>query len=136
MADLFSMFNEADALESKLSVPQAVLPVQFYGARRGTSEIEPMRRLMVAMLVDAVRCFQTKFDRRQPGRRQEFAEVQSWIFSDADDGPFSFRGLCEALEIDHQAVRRGLVRWAAERRSGGKPPMIRRKVTPVRRISA
>jgi hypothetical protein len=136
MANLISIVNETDVLEGEFSQLQAVLPLQFYGARRGTSEIEPLRRLMVAMLVDAVRCFQTKFQRRKPGMRQEFAEVRSWILSDEDDGPFSFRTVCDALEINAEAVRKGLVRWAAKRLVGGKPPMIRRTTVPARRISA
>ena len=136
MANSISIVNETDTLEGEFSQLQAVLPLQFYGARRGTSEVEPLRHLMVAMLVDAVRCFQAKFERRKPGMRQEFAEVRSWIFSDEDDGPFSFRTVCDALEIDAEAIREGLIRWAAKRLSGGKPPMIRRTTIPARRISA
>jgi hypothetical protein len=135
MADMLSIVNGADPMEGEFSESQAVLPLQFYGARRGTSEIEPVRRLMIAMLVDAVRCFQTKFERRQPGRRQEFAEVRSWIFYDVDDGPFSFRAVCDALEIDPEAVRKGLTRWAAERLAGAKPRMIRRPSLTAGRIS-
>jgi hypothetical protein len=69
MTNVISIVNETNPLEGEFSQLQAVLPLQFYGARRGTSEVEPLRRLMVAMLVDAVRCFQTKFERRQPGMR-------------------------------------------------------------------
>jgi hypothetical protein len=136
MTNVISIVNETNPLEGEFSQLQAVLPLQFYGARRGTSEVEPLWRLMVAMLVDAVRCFQTKFERRQPGMRQEFAEVRSWIFSDEDDGPFSFRAICDALEVDAETLRKGLVRWAAKRLSGGKPPMIRRTTLPAKRISA
>jgi hypothetical protein len=136
MANVRSIVNQADPMEAEFSEPQAVLPLQFYGARRGTSEVEPLRRLMVAMLVDAVRCFQTKFETRQSARRQEFAEVRSWIFSDADDGPFSLRAVCDALEIDPKAIRNGLARWEEERLAGQKPRMIRRPALQSRRISA
>lgn len=139
MADILSIIDRADStdlLEAEFSAPQAILPLQFYGVRRGTSELEPLRRLMVAMLADAVRCFQTKFDRRQPGKRQEFAEVQCWLFSDGGDGPFSFMAVCDALEIDPEIVRQGLLRWAAERLSGRKPRMIRRSSLSAKRISA
>jgi hypothetical protein len=76
MADVLSMVSR-EPTESDFSELQGILPEQFYGARRGTSEVEPLRRLMIAMLVDAVRCFETKFDARQPATRQEFAEVRS-----------------------------------------------------------
>src|ERR1700746_2222685 len=115
MDHIRSIVNEAYPTSGEFSEPQAILPLQFYGARRGSSEVEPLRRLMVAMLVDTVRCFQTKFEKRQPGVRQEFAEVRSWIFSDEDDGPFSFRTVCDALEINAEAVRKGPARRASHR---------------------
>ena len=122
-------------MEGKFSPSQAVLPLQFYGPRRGTLESDPRRRLMSAMLIDAVRSYQAKFKKHQSGRRQEFAEVQSWLFSCRDDGPFSFRAVCDELEIDPEAVRQGLTRWAAEKVAGRKPPMIQRPSLPAKRIS-
>jgi hypothetical protein len=134
MAEMPATVNPTEQLNNELSMAEAVLPLQFYGARRGAASIEPLRRLMVAMLVDAVRCFQTKFDARQQAKRQEFAEVQSWIFSDEDNGAFSFGAVCEALEIDPEVIRKGLVRWKEKRLSGEKPRMmIRRSAVPVAR---
>jgi hypothetical protein len=135
MTDILSIAKAAHSREGEFSVLEGILPLQFYGARRGISETEPVQRLMIAMLVDAVRCFQTKFEARRPGMRQEFAEVRSWIFSDRDDGPFTFRAVCDELEVDPEALRKGLLRWAAERGSS-KPRMIRRIALPARRISA
>jgi hypothetical protein len=132
MADMFATVNEGDQTDHEFSVTEAVLPVQFYGARRGAATIEPLRRLMIAMLVDAVRCFQTKFGARQQARRQEFEEVRSWIFSDKDNGPFSFTAVCDALEIDPKAIRKGLVRWEEKTLSGEQPRMtIRRSPVPL-----
>jgi hypothetical protein len=136
MADILSIVNQTEQIEGEFSQPQAVLPLQFYGARRGTSEAEPFRRLMVAMLVDAVRCFQSKFEARQPAKRQEFAEARSWIFSDEDGEPFSFRAVCDALQVDPKALRNGLLHWAANGASNGKLRMIRRAALPARHISA
>jgi hypothetical protein len=134
MAEVPAMVKETEQLNDELSAAEAVLPMQFYGARRGAATIEPLRRLMVAMLVDAVRCFQTKFEARQQARRQEFAEVRSWIFSDEDNGVFSFKAVCDALEIDPEAIRKELVRW--EGRSGEPRMKIRRSPVPLaKRIS-
>jgi hypothetical protein len=136
MADILSIVDATDSKEGEFSVLEAILPLQFYGARRRASETQPVRCLMIAMLVDAVRCFQTKFEVRRLGMRQEFAKVRSWIFSDQDDGPFSFRAVCDELEVEPEALRQGLLRWAAERGSSGKSRMIRRIALPARRISA
>ena len=136
MADILSTVCDRAPMESDFSEPQGVLPEQFYGTRRGTSEIEPLRRLMIAMLVDAVRCFERKFDARQPATRQEFAEVRSWIFSDADDGVFSFTAVCDTLVVDPGAIRKGLIRWGEKRLAGERRRIIRRSAMPGKWISA
>jgi hypothetical protein len=66
-----------------------------------------VRRLMLAMLVDAVRCSQSNAEGRRPAKRREFEEAQAWIVSDDDNGFFSFSAACSALEIDPKAVRKG-----------------------------
>ena len=136
MPDILSMLTDRQPTESDFSELQGILPEQFYGARRGTSEVEPLRRLMIAMLVDAIRSFETKFDARQPATRQEFAEVRSWIFSDADDGVFSFRAVCDALAADPGAIRKGLTRWQENGFACGRRRTIRRSTLPAKRISA
>jgi hypothetical protein len=135
MGDILSMVNQPDSMEGKFSTSEAVLPFQFCGPHGDTLESEPLRRLMSTMLIDAVRCFQTKFKRHQSGRRQEFAEVQAWLFFGRDDGPFSFRAVCDELKINPEAVRQGLTRWAAEKIAGRKPPVIQRSSLPAKRIS-
>jgi hypothetical protein len=136
MADMLTMVNDTDR-HDEFSEAEALLPLQFYSARREAATSQPLRRLMVAMLFDAVRCFQAKFEARQPARRQEFAEVRSWVFSDEESGPFSFRAVCDALEIDPKAIRRGLLQWQEKKLSGTEPRMmIRRSPGPLaKRIS-
>src|SRR5262249_29606035 len=97
---------------------ETLLPVQFHGAR-GRAAIEPERRLMLAVLVDAVRCFQSSSEPRLPAKRQEYAEAQSWIFSDDDSGFFSFGAVCDALDIHSKAVRKGLLRWEQTKHATG-----------------
>jgi hypothetical protein len=90
---------------------------------------------MVAMLVDAVRCFQTNAGAGQAARSQEFAEVKSWLFCDDDDRPFSFRAVCDVLELDPKSIRNGLARWQEKRLPDAKPRFIRRLALPGRQIS-
>jgi len=104
----------------------AVMPAQFYPARRGAASVEPIMRLMAGILIDAVRCFQRNFEARGSDRRQEFREAQFWIFDDRANGPFSFQCVCESLEIDPRGLRERILRWQKDRRSGEKQRMIRR----------
>jgi hypothetical protein len=108
MTHLQAMVNEKDEVGDEFLRTEAVLPVQFHAARRRAT-IEPVRRLMLAMLVDAVRCFQSNSEASLPAKRREFAEAQSWICSDDDDVFFSFTAVCDALEIDPKALRKGLL---------------------------
>jgi hypothetical protein len=87
---------------------------------------------MVAMLIDAIRCFQTKLDARQPAQREEFAEVQSWIFSEDDNGFFSFSSVCDALAIDPKAIRKKLVQWEEKKLASEKLCRMIRRSTPYR----
>ena len=104
----------------------AVMPAQFYPARRGAASVEPIMRLMAGILIDAVRCFQRNFEARGSDRRQEFREAQFRIFDDKANGPFSFQCVCESLEIDPCGLREWILRWQKDRRSGEKQRMIRR----------
>jgi hypothetical protein len=131
-----SIATHTDPLEYEFSEPQCLLPAQFYAARRGASETEPWRRLMAAMLIDAVRCYQAKFQARQAAAHQRFEEAQAWIFSDRDDGTFSFRAVCDALEVDPQTIRKALARWKERRLAGESMRMIRRPAPPMRQTSA
>ncbi len=109
----------------------AVMPAQFYPARRGSASMEPIMRLMGGILADAVRSFQRNFDAQSASRRQEFSEARHWIFQRKDDGPFSFEDVCETLDIDPRRLRELIVRWEKNKRPGDKPRMIRRSAVHV-----
>jgi hypothetical protein len=115
----------------------AVMPAQFYPARRGSASVEPIMRLMGGILADAVRCFQRNLDAKSASRRQEFREARFWIFHDKADGPFSFEEVCDALGIDPRRLRGLILSWEKNRRPGDKPRMIRRSaVNPGTRVQS
>jgi hypothetical protein len=91
---------------------------------------------MIAMLVDAIRSFQTELEARQSARREEFSEARSWVFSDDDNGFFSFRAVCDALELDPRTLRTGLARWEKRKLAGEQAlPIVRRSIPGAKRIS-
>ena len=104
----------------------AVMPAQFYPARRGSASVEPIMRLMGGVLADGVRSYQRNFEAQTGSRRQEFSEARRWIFDTKEDGPFSFEDVCEALDIDPRRLRELITRWEKNKRPGDKPRMIRR----------
>ena len=116
-----TMSSAGDELQA-----DALMPAQFYPARRGSASVEPITRLMGGILVDAVRAFQRNFEAKSPDRRQEFKEARFWLFHDNADGPFSFEDVCDALGIDQRRLRDLILNWEKNKRPGDKPRMIRR----------
>lgn len=132
---MMPMLQQTESHDGDFTQLEGVLPAQFYGPRRQASDFVPVQRLLIAMLVDAVRSFQTRFEAKQSEKRQEFTEARWWIFSDKNDGPFSFRTVCEALDLDPKTIRKALSSWAEERVAGVKPRMIRYSTGRSSRIS-
>jgi hypothetical protein len=73
--------------------------------------LQPEKRLMFAVLQDAVECFQNcKFEPRSKPTN-EFLDSEEWIFGDDRKWPFSFINICEAVGMDPAGLRQGLLRW-------------------------
>ena len=91
--------------------PDALLPAQFYAAFRGGSGVSGEKRLMLAVLQDALDCYQKDaFAKDGPGQ-QMFADADEWI-NDEDRGwYFSFENICEILDINPAYLRQGVKRW-------------------------
>jgi hypothetical protein len=92
-----------------------VLPSQLFPEFVGESRLSGEKRLMLAVLSDAIDIFLkhgTSLDAR--GRRL-FAETADWIFSDDAMSPFSFINVCETLGLSPSCLRRGLRRLDARR---------------------
>ena len=137
MSDLFALVHNSSRFDNEFSYAEVLLPVQFHDRPNSAPTSEPLRRLMVAMLVDTIRRVQTKFDAPQPARRQDYGDARSWIFSDDDKPVFSFKAVCDALDIDPNVVRKYLVQWEGKRLNGEKPRRIIRRaaVSLSKRIS-
>jgi hypothetical protein len=94
--------------------PDTVLPSQFYAALRRKTEQEPERRLAVAVLQDAVECYQKYMHARDRKARQLYLDAETWILSVDRSWPFAFDNICELLQIDPEYLRRGLLQWRAQ----------------------
>lgn len=91
--------------------PNALLPSQFFAALKRRVEHEPERRLLAALLLDAVECFQKNLFARERKKRQLFLEAEQWIASTDRSWPFSFENACEQLELNPEYIRKGLFAW-------------------------
>lgn len=94
---------------ANLFAPDQVLPEQFLSRRESSSP--GVKKLMVAVLEDAIRCFQGHL--RNPRLRpdQLSREAERWIRTRDDDGPFAFTNVCGVLGIDAEGLRSLLLGW-------------------------
>ena len=89
-----------------------VLATQQYREQwHGTGNLQSEKKLMFAVLVDAIECFQKYAVLPGPYARRLSENAEEWIFENNRDWPFSFVNVCEAMEIDPSYLRKGLSAW-------------------------
>jgi hypothetical protein len=121
-----------------LFVPDVLTPEQFYDSRRDDSSIRPVKKLMMAILEDALRCFQNNADAKTGSRKRLFQEAEQWLCGENGEGPFSFETVCETLGIEPGFLRNGLREWRNQQLAGISTRRLARRSPVVRsgRISA
>jgi hypothetical protein len=83
---------------------------QVHGGKAETIQDEALRRLMLAVLKDAIESYQEYFIKPSRTNECRFRETEDWINSESGD-IFSFKSLCETLGIDAGWLRKALLRW-------------------------
>src|SRR5437867_1733418 len=104
--------------------PDVLLPAQFFAAFRREGGLERERLLMLAVLEDAVDCYQKYAHSRDPRGVVIFDESQEWVTSTDRTWLFSFENICDTLEINAEYVRRGLREWKAKNEEGRRPRLV------------
>ena len=77
---------------------------------------EGEERLMLAVLQDAVECFQENVLSQQPWEKKLFQEAENWVLAKNTDWLFSFESICETLQLHPDYIRRGLLIWKEAKR--------------------
>jgi hypothetical protein len=117
-----------ESAHPQLMVPDILMPVQYYdGMCRDNPETQAIKRLMFAVLADAVRCFQTYADAQSRAGRRMFGEAEWWILDRNSEGPFTFEAICEALGIEPDCLRKGLHQWRVQQFGGMNPRRLGRR---------
>ena len=91
--------------------PDTLLPSQFFDRVRRRSEHDGERRLMIAVLEDAVDVYRKQAGTQDPRGSQLFREAEEWIEDTDRSWLFSFQNICDVLDIDADYLRRGLHAW-------------------------
>jgi hypothetical protein len=120
--------QESEAPSISLFQDCAVMPAQFFtNEQRATLPGE--RRLLLAILEEAVECFCKTCGATDNYNRRLHREAEEWIFSDDRSWCLAFANICDVLDIDIDYLRRPLSAWKASQ--------LRRRASPrTRRLSA
>src|SRR5215813_10951102 len=91
--------------------PDTLVPAQYFDRVGSDAAFQPEKRLMLAVLEEAIATFQRHVmsDNRRSQRLVE--EVEAWTAGAEADWPFSFENVCAALELEPEYLRNGMARW-------------------------
>jgi hypothetical protein len=101
---------------TSLFQPDRVLASQFFDDRRTKTILEPEKRLMLAILEDAVHCFRDNCSAKQGKKKRLFDSAKAWLFG-TDDWVFGFQNICSVLGLNPEYVLKGLARWQTKQLS-------------------
>jgi hypothetical protein len=76
---------------------------------------EGEERLMLAVLENAVECFQKHVLARKPSRKQLFQEAEEWFLDKDGEALYSFESICDTLGFHPDHIRKGLMAWKEAR---------------------
>src|ERR1043165_390915 len=104
--------RQTDELGGPVIQPDTVLPSQFFAVLREKGFVEGEKRLMAAVLADAVDVYQKMAFAAEARGQQLFKDAEEWIFG-ASIGRsfFSFENICDVLSLEPEYIRRGLLDW-------------------------
>jgi hypothetical protein len=122
------MHLENAALPECTVVPEQFFPTSSHAAAHRSG----VRRLLLAVLQDAVACwFRYRHARNARGQRL-FRETHAWFWATDEHWLFAFEHICEQLKLDPDYIRRGLSRWQTSQ-ADPPPPIIRTEAVPSSR---
>jgi hypothetical protein len=102
-------------------------PGQFFASRRDDSAVRPLKRLMLAVLEDAIVTFQKNATDRGKIDRVMFNEVEQWMCDGSCEGLFSFETVCDTLAFDPECLRNELIRWRGRLLESGTQSRLARR---------
>ena len=105
--------------------PDTLISAQYVENLRRKTLFDPEKRLMLAILEDAVNCFQVNVMAQSRRGKKLFHEAEAWIMVQDDHWIFSFVSVCELLRLNPEYLRQGLIRWKEKQlaRNPGKTIM-------------
>ena len=97
-----------------------LISFDFYNVALKKRLLEPEKRLMLAVLSDALHRYQRSLFTRNESSKEYRREVESWFGSKNGDWIFSFENICGEFAIDPEWIRGKLEQWKRKRAGHGR----------------
>ena len=99
-----------DDFLARILEPDVFLPSQFYGSGGLSRKLEGEKRLMIAILKDAVECLEKYRDTRSGIGRIQYQNAIEWVEDTGTEWLFSFTNICDLLGFDPHYMREVLLK--------------------------
>jgi len=110
--------EEIEKMVASLFEPDTVLCAQYLETVCRKNHLLAEQKLMLAVLEDAVSCFQKYFAARDKIGTSLFREAEEWILLQGKSNWFfAFDYICETLNLNPDYIRKGLLHWRYHRLS-------------------
>lgn len=101
---------------ASLFQPDTLVAAQYFDDLRRNTLFEPEKRLIWAILEDAIHSFQDNVWSQDRRGKKLFEQAEEWITKTDRDWIFSFENVCDSLGFNPEYVRQGLLRWKEKNR--------------------
>jgi len=94
-----------DDFLARILEPDIFLPSQFHGSAGLSRQLEGEKRLMIAVLKDAVECLEKYRGSRNSVGQCQYLSAIEWVQDTDTDWLFSFTSICDLLGFDPEYLR-------------------------------
>jgi hypothetical protein len=103
--------SRGHAAVGSLFEPDILTSARYRAIYQRQFQLEPERMLMLAVLEDAIFCFQENVTAVGGKARVLFQEAEEWILNNDTSYLYSFDNICDELGFDPMYLRHGLIYW-------------------------
>jgi hypothetical protein len=113
-----------DDFLARILEPDIFLPSQFYGSGGLSRQLEGEKRLMIAVLKDAVECLEKYRGARSSAGRSHYDNAIEWVKDTDTDWLFSFTNICDLLGFDPNYMREVLLKRENKYTKSDRPRVL------------
>jgi hypothetical protein len=99
-----------DDFLARIVEPDVFFPSEFYGSGGLSRQLDGEKRLMIAILKDAVECLNKYRGARSSLGSSQYENALEWIEDEGTQWLFSFNNICDLLGFDPDYLRKVLIK--------------------------